>query len=180
MATRAVELPTVETPTPSADSQKRARAKRKLPVCTKCGEPRRRGYCGCDVERLVDGWISAPQAGEARWQGGMLAGDDGSWLLHRARLERFGEVDSEECSEVLDIERAVTALQKSHPVAAMTLALVMFGWDPAELERDLGRFHRPATTHLDRGIAYCRAYLSGDDPERAFLAAKPRDIPSSR
>lgn len=92
--------------------------------------------------------------------------------MFRARIERLGQIDSEEMTEVLDIERAVTQLQQKHPITAMAMALIMFGWDAEELEETFKRFHTSAAMHIEKGEAYCQAYLSGKDPEKAFLSAR--------
>lgn len=130
------------------------------------------GYTSNDVKRLVQGVVFDPDQGVDRPAGGATPSDDASWLMFRARIERMGHIDSEEMSEVLDIERAVTQLQQKHPITAMAIALMMFGWDAEELEETFRRFHTSAAMHIEKGEAYCQAYLSGKDPEKAFLSVR--------
>jgi len=129
------------------------------------------GYSTNDVERLIDGWIL--DDGEYRPAGRLYASEDGSFLQHRAKMERTGAVDSLEFTLMLDVERAVGKLRERYPIAAMVLSLSMLGWTPQEIEATFaGKLRTPAVRHFDRGIAYCRAYLSGDDAEAAYMAGK--------
>ena len=141
------------------------------------GRPRtfRRGssYSANDVERLIDGFIYDADRGEYRAGGGSDPHDDGCYLLIRSRMEVQGDVDSVEFTEMLDVERAIGKLRERYPIAAMVLALSMLGWTPQEIEATFaGKLRTPAVRHFDRGIAYCRAYLSGDDAEAAYMAGK--------
>lgn len=142
------------------------------------GRPRtvntRPTYTTNDVERVIDGYVYDENQGQTVPAGHSNPADDGCWLQHRARLEARGDVDSVEFTLMLDVERAVGKLQEAHPIAAAVLALSMMGWTPGEIEQTFAKMRTPAARHFDKGIAYCRAYLSGEDAEAAFMAAHRR------
>ena len=121
---------------------------------------------------LVDGWIETFDGYQPA--GGEYPEDDGSYLQLRSRFEIRGDVDTEDFCRMMDIERAVGHLRETHPMSAAVLCLAMMGWTPAEINETCRKLRTPAASHFDRGIAYCRAYLSGDDAEKAFMSGKKR------
>lgn len=94
------------------------------------------------------------------------------WGLIRGAVEESGDVERADWAEVLDLERAIEALASKHIPAAGVLALVAWGFNLGEVAFIVGR--RPHTRKGEvskfyrQGLAWCTAYLSGEDPEDAW------------
>jgi hypothetical protein len=137
---------------------------------------RRDGYSSSEIQQLIDGFFWDEMRGTYRSAGGQVAADDGSYLQIRARMERTGDIDSEEFCRMIDLERAQAKLRDSHPIAALVMMAAYNGWTTQEIDATLRKLRQPAGRHLDKAIEYCRAYLSGEDAEAAFMrGSKPRD-----
>lgn len=100
----------------------------------------------------------------------------------RARIERTGNVESEAFAMVIDLERAISALQSRHPDAAAVVTCVAFlDFDIGQLEQVFGTRRNWARLQ-NKAIAWMAAYLAGlpvvgedyDTPscERAYRRAR--------
>lgn len=111
-----------------------------------------------------------------------------SWAWMRSRVERYGEVESEEWVEVLDLERALRLLaspaiqdrrdlrtmRDAQMAAVLISARLMLGFDRYEMRAFAGR-GRDAEKLVRKGCAWLSAYLSGrsiDEAEKAFRKAR--------
>src|SRR5581483_2786249 len=94
------------------------------------GRSRRRAYPPNTIERLIEGeiWIGEDE----RW---MPASP--TWAEARSLIEHHGNVESEACVEMLDLERAISRLASRHRAAAALVILTLFGWSRDEISRVL-------------------------------------------
>jgi len=94
---------------------------------------------------------------EATWR------DVPGWIELRAIVEKTGDVESEALATVIDIERALVALQSRHPDGALVVAAVMLlDFTPHDFveafgERRDGRWLRLQT----KSTAFMAAWLAG-------------------
>jgi hypothetical protein len=131
-------------------------------------------YSDSDIDRLVEGgaWNT-----EDKW----VAVEWGSWLDSRAYVELTGDVEWEGWAEVLDIERALTALRNrgpEHAEAALAVSAIMLGWDVDDLTeafrqmardtKSSDRAARRAELAIESGKRFMASWLSGRGGEGAF------------
>jgi len=93
--------------------------------------------------------------------------DDDHWietshlLELRARVERAGDVESEAFATVIDLERAISALQARHPDAAAVVTCVAFlDFDARQLAEVFGPRRNWARLQ-NKAVAWMAAYLAG-------------------
>jgi hypothetical protein len=102
-------------------------------------------YSDSSIDRLVEAGV---------WEGDRWRDlDHGSWLDGRAEVERTGNVEWEGWLEVLDVERAVSALRTRHPEAALAVTHVMLGGTFEELQaafREMSRDRKDSDTAAKR------------------------------
>lgn len=66
----------------------------------------------------------------------------------------------------MDLDRAVLALKRLNPVAALIVTLFRDGWSMDEINHTVGsKLHTPAARLIDKSVAFLSAYLSGADEE---------------
>jgi hypothetical protein len=102
-------------------------------------------YTDSTIDRLVEAGV---------WDGDRWRDlQHGSWLDGRAEVERTGNVEWEGWFEVLDVERAVSALRSRHPEAALAVTHVMLGGTFEELQeafREMSRDRKDSETAAKR------------------------------
>ncbi len=144
------------------------------------GRPRRRRdpdqarYSDSSIDRLVEAGVWSD---DNKW----VSVDWGSWLDSRAYVERTGDVEWEGWSEVLDVERALTALRNrggEHAEAALAVTAMMLGWDYEEITeafrqmardtKSSERAARRAELAIESGKRFMASWLSGRSGEGAF------------
>ncbi|GEM_PF-4688744 len=133
------------------------------------GRSRQRAYPPNTIERLIEGeiWIA-----DERW---ILASP--TWAEARSLIEHRGNVESEACVEMLDLERAISRLASRHRAAAALVILTLFGWSRDEISRVLD-LHMPYDRLLAKAKNYLQADLNGEDPEQAFKSTmRPGEEP---
>jgi hypothetical protein len=125
---------------------------------------------------LEGGFVGELPTGETGWI------ETAHWLELRARVERDGDLESDEIATVIDLERAIAALQSRHPDAAAVVMCVAFlDFDVGQLAETFGH-RRNWPRLLNKAIAWMAAYLAGlpvvgessSDPscEHAYRRAK--------
>lgn len=92
------------------------------------------------------------------------------WLQVRAHYERTGKVDEDEFLTVIDLERAVAGLERRDFEAAAVIYLRQWGLNFHHIAKIMRR--RSVVKLADKGAAWMAAYLSGEDPEAAYMAVK--------
>ena len=122
-------------------------------------------YPRSTLDRLVDGMV---------WKGiserkGSYVEVEGCWAEIRSSIERTGDLESGAWLEVMDLENAIASLRGEHPEAAAVVTLVLFGF-----QREDVRFIRNFDVLAEKAKNYLSAYLSGEDPERAYKSYRPR------
>lgn len=112
----------------------------------------------------------------ALWNGGFEDRDEGRWIETphwldlRAYVERTGDLEAENVATVVDLERALTALQARHPAAAAVIACTaLLDMDGHDLYRIFGGRTNWARIH-NKAIAFMAGWLNGlpldaDDPD---------------
>lgn len=117
------------------------------------------------IDRLVEGgYVTQNETGHIIW-----AEAAPTYLDLRSTLETHGDVSADWVSEVLDLDRAFTALMKDYPIGAVVVGMVMLGVDVDRLHHLIGdQLRLPAAKILDKSTAYMQAYLNGQDPKKAW------------
>src|SRR5687767_5988374 len=93
----------------------------------------------------------------------------GAWAEIRSSIERTGDIDNGAWLEVMDLENAIASLRGEHPEAAAVVTLTLFGFSREDV-----RFIRNYDVLAEKAKNYLSAYLSGEDPERAYRRFRPR------
>lgn len=123
-------------------------------------------YPRSTIDRLVEGLV---------WRKGISVKDDdyveveGCWAEIRSSIERTGDIESGAWLEVMDLENAITSLRGEHPEAAATVWLILGGFSREDMH-----YIRNFDVLLEKAKNYLAAYLSGEDPERAYRKYRPR------
>lgn len=66
----------------------------------------------------------------------------------------------------MDLDRAILALKRLNPVAALIVTLFRDGWSMDEIHHTVGtKLHTPAARLIDKSVAFLSAYLSGADED---------------
>jgi hypothetical protein len=99
------------------------------------------------------------------------------WEVSRAHWEATGDCGPEwdGFAEVIDIERALTALQHADPGAALVVVATMHGFTFDEMDKLFRALHIGWKARLDEAEVFMAAWLSGLDAEFELDAYKHRD-----
>ncbi len=93
----------------------------------------------------------------------------GSYQALRGRLEVVGDLNAEYTTEVMDLDRAIAALRRKNPIAAIIVTLIRDGWTIEEVNTVLGdKLRTPPAKLLDKSTAFLAAFLSGRDADHAY------------
>lgn len=66
----------------------------------------------------------------------------------------------------MDLDRAILALKRMNPVAALVVTLFRDGWSMDEINGTVGgKLHTPPARLIDKSVAFLSAFLSGADEE---------------
>lgn len=118
-------------------------------------------YPRSTIDRLVEGLVwKGPSERKGDWYE-----VDGAWAEIRSSIERTGDIESSGWLEVMDLENAIASLRGEHPDAAAVVWLRMGGFDREEIRRIL---RANVEVLEEKAKNYLSAYLSGDDPARAY------------
>lgn len=121
-------------------------------------------YTLASVDRLLEGWV---------FIGGRWIEADGCYHEIRSRAETLGDIDNDYFTEVLDLDRALTALRAVNPMAAAVATLVRDGWPPEYIQEVFGdKLRTPTAKLIDKSSAFLRAYMNGATMKEARAAYK--------
>jgi hypothetical protein len=97
----------------------------------------------------------------------------------RSRMEHLGLLDEDGVSEVLDLDRAIEALRRASPVAAVLVTLLRDGWGLEDVEdvfRRTGLRTDPGKL-VDKATCFLAAYMNGASMHQALDAYRKGRMP---